>query len=156
MNLRRTALSGARWISTTAALAFAAAIFVTAWRVWLWGVTPQFMLSFEYGRVEVRTSETPSHGEWWNPQMLGHLVGPIQPCGLRWLRWDFEDGGDQYGRVVAIPMWTVAALVAAIAAPLWTLHLRARHRARVGLCKGCGYDRKGLAIDAKCPECGRT
>jgi hypothetical protein len=37
------------------------------------------------------------------------------------------------------------------AAILW----RADRRGRApGLCGGCGYDRRGLAADAKCPECG--
>ncbi|HVU64865.1 MAG TPA: hypothetical protein VHC70_12870, partial [Phycisphaerales bacterium] len=38
----------------------------------------------------------------------------------------------------------------------WRLDTLARRRARrgVNLCPKCGYDRAGIAGDAKCPECG--
>ncbi len=36
------------------------------------------------------------------------------------------------------------------------LHRRTRawRRSRAGLCLDCGYDRRGLAADSRCPECG--
>ena len=33
--------------------------------------------------------------------------------------------------------------------------LRSWRRARSGQCGYCGYDRRGLALEAACPECGR-
>jgi hypothetical protein len=147
--------SWTRWTFTVAFLMVSAGIIITAWRVWLWGVTPQLMLSFQYGRVEIRTSKHPSKGEFWNPQMLGHLVGHIQPSGLEQLRWGFEDTRDQYGRVVAIPLWIVAIFFASCSVSLWVLDVRRTSRARVGLCPSCSYDCGGLAFDAACPECGK-
>jgi hypothetical protein len=32
--------------------------------------------------------------------------------------------------------------------------IRKWRRRRAGLCVGCGYDRRGAAADAPCPECG--
>jgi predicted Zn-ribbon and HTH transcriptional regulator len=29
-----------------------------------------------------------------------------------------------------------------------------RRRFKLGSCSTCGYDRRGLPADAKCPECG--
>jgi hypothetical protein len=43
------------------------------------------------------------------------------------------------------------ALTLIPAAILWYADHRRR---RPGLCGSCGYDRAGLAADAKCPECG--
>jgi hypothetical protein len=31
---------------------------------------------------------------------------------------------------------------------------RRRLRSRKGLCPACGYDRRGLQVEAACPECG--
>jgi rubrerythrin len=43
------------------------------------------------------------------------------------------------------------------AVALWIEDARRRRAARAiaaGLCKKCGYDRRGLPADATCPECG--
>jgi hypothetical protein len=40
-----------------------------------------------------------------------------------------------------------------VALYLWWPALLALFRRRRGLCGSCGYDRRGLAADAKCPEC---
>jgi rubrerythrin len=36
----------------------------------------------------------------------------------------------------------------------WRIENIVRRRMRRDLCPRCGYDRRGLAADAKCPECG--
>ena len=52
------------------------------------------------------------------------------------------------------------AMTAAFAGTLLTslvlalISRRRKRRAERGECPGCGYDRRGLAVDAKCPECG--
>jgi hypothetical protein len=56
-----------------------------------------------------------------------------------------------YGWEVGVSMMYPAALTLAPAALLWYAD---RRRFGPGLCKSCGYDRAGLAADAKCPECG--
>jgi len=86
-----------------------------------------------------------------------------------WFAW--EAGGRQYtvsvlkdGKfkplvlttrpMVRIPMWLPALLFAVPAGLLWRTDIRAARRSRSGSCPDCGYDRRGLATDAKCPECG--
>jgi hypothetical protein len=49
--------------------------------------------------------------------------------------------------------WALAVVVAALDALAVGLFLRARRRRAHGCC-ACGYDRRGLPTDAKCPECG--
>ena len=47
-----------------------------------------------------------------------------------------------------------ALLTTLAASLLWRWDFVVRRRERVGLCKKCGYDRRGLAAGAACPECG--
>ena len=64
---------------------------------------------------------------WWRPRFLG----------------------DQ----LYIPFWLIALL---LAAPPALIEYRRITRRPTGSCTSCGYDRTGLASDAKCPECGGT
>jgi hypothetical protein len=58
------------------------------------------------------------------------------------------------------PIWPGLALntlfYAGLAWGLWQvpLDIRRRRRRRMNRCVKCGYDRAGIAADAKCPECG--
>ena len=47
-----------------------------------------------------------------------------------------------------------ALLTTLVASILWRWDLRARHRERAGHCLKCAYNRRGLAENAPCPECG--
>jgi predicted RNA-binding Zn-ribbon protein involved in translation (DUF1610 family) len=58
-------------------------------------------------------------------------------------------------RVVSIPIGGAAACSLMLTMAAWRLDTLARRRAKLNLCPTCGYDRAGLARDAKCPECGR-
>jgi hypothetical protein len=55
------------------------------------------------------------------------------------------------GLSVVVPLWIPAILLGAWAGLLWRAHLSSGDRWR---CAWCGYDRRGLAADAACPECG--
>jgi hypothetical protein len=50
--------------------------------------------------------------------------------------------------------WIPLFVFGAPAAFWWGRDLRAWRRVRAGRCRGCGYDRRGLAEKAVCPECG--
>ena len=53
-----------------------------------------------------------------------------------------------------IPLWPVPAVSLLVTAFTWRLDTLARRRARLNLCPKCDYDRAGLGVDVKCPECG--
>ena len=72
--------------------------------------------------------------DWWKP------------------RWD----SDGWWTRVLIPIWLPAVVMCSAAMTAWRLDTVARRRARVGHCTKCGYDRAGIAGDAKCPECGAS
>src|SRR5882724_4472477 len=56
---------------------------------------------------------------------------------------------------ITIPLYLPLALTLAPAAFLWWHEIRRRCLVGVGVCKGCGYDRRGLAtLQTLCPECG--
>jgi hypothetical protein len=55
--------------------------------------------------------------------------------------------------IVRVPAWTV--LVLAVVATLALLRLdRPERWRRAGRCFACGYDRRGIAPESPCPECG--
>jgi hypothetical protein len=58
-------------------------------------------------------------------------------------------------KYVIVPVWLLPAVFVAPSGVLAILSVRERRRRRVGLCKRCGYDRRGLG-EAVCPECGRS
>jgi Zn finger protein HypA/HybF involved in hydrogenase expression len=71
------------------------------------------------------------------------------------------DVGDQVidlgnGEMIGVPLWALLPVVMLPAAILWGADVRLVRRRRRGLCPSCGYDRRGLAPDANCPECGNV
>lgn len=72
----------------------------------------------------------------------------------RYWRWGF-DWSRSLGLIhVQVPLWAPFLLAATPAFFLWRGDVRTARRRRAGRCLSCGYDRRGLAPDAKCPECG--
>ncbi|MGE3109561.1 MAG: hypothetical protein AB7G11_11215 [Phycisphaerales bacterium] len=68
--------------------------------------------------------------------------------------WYTTTGAGETSRVVSIPLWLVAVVVAIPAGVSSLAALRAARRRRRGRCIRCGYDRRGLIDQAPCPECG--
>jgi hypothetical protein len=58
--------------------------------------------------------------------------------------------GTSYYLPLLIPM-LATALPAGL---MWRAAIIRRRKSRTGLCPACGYDRRGLAVGVKCPECG--
>jgi len=79
------------------------------------------------------------------------VISAVQGRGGSWIpRWDYLSG--YWG--ISIPLWMPFLLFAIPTALLWRRDQIATKRARIGRCPCCGYDRRGLAADSPCPECG--
>jgi hypothetical protein len=124
-------------------------------------------------------SETDNWGGVWAYSVPGtdHEMRTLE-CGRPFLSlqaWSFDhnDGkGEQWFYLLRLgdkqrglrlpwfPLWPGFALntlfYAGLAWGLWQvpLAIRRRRRRRMNRCVKCGYDRAGIAADAKCPECG--
>ena len=73
--------------------------------------------------------------------------------GINWRFYREHNGGFTH---TFIPLWLPALLAAVVAIGAWRLDILARRRARITHCPKCGYDRAGIAGEAKCPECGAS
>jgi hypothetical protein len=79
----------------------------------------------------------------------------------RWNEWRLGDfgwyetaGGGSVSRVFSLPLWMALAV---LGTPCWlgiARAVRAGRRRRRGRCAACGYDRRGIAVESACPECG--
>lgn len=68
--------------------------------------------------------------------------------------WWFGGGLASSRNWIAVPLWFPLLIVLGVGGWAWRQEILANRRARVGLCKTCGYDRTGLALGSVCPECG--
>jgi hypothetical protein len=55
---------------------------------------------------------------------------------------------------IGVPVWMFFLAAGVPTALAWRSVLRLRRRIAAGVCARCGYDRRGLAGSARCPECG--
>jgi hypothetical protein len=85
--------------------------------------------------------ESPYRSPGWHAERSGI------PMYLWWTDWD-----DAY--YLNVPLWVLVAASALAVGVAWRFDILARRRARLNLCPKCNYDRAGLAVGAKCPECG--
>jgi hypothetical protein len=87
----------------------------------------------------------PQSGHWfWGLSRESGLVGSQWGAGTLWSR-------DPSGSSVGVSLMYPFLLTVVPAALLWYAN---RSRIGPGICVRCGYDRRGLPAEAKCPECG--
>jgi hypothetical protein len=83
----------------------------------------------------------------------------LTPSPARWYwwgKWDVTLPPDHaWSDTIALPLWP-AAFAMLLVVLVWHFNPRAAYRRRRDRCVHCGYDRRGLAAEAPCPECGRV
>lgn len=113
---------------------------------------PAWSVSVSGGRLGLLRGMTPMTWQWpweWSlvpalntPQWLPSFCNDY-PWYIDWIpftpRWS-----------VAVPLWPTPVAFGALA---WYAGRRIK-RLRKGACTKCGYDTRGLAAGACCPECG--
>jgi hypothetical protein len=80
-----------------------------------------------------------------------------------WPEWHFRRAGEGISWLseppsfhsIEIPLWIVLVLMSLPTCLAWWGWARARWRARIGKCRGCGYDLAGISTGV-CPECGKA
>src|SRR4051812_28961393 len=155
----------AKWACTLAAISLVSITVLTQWWDIYWNSpirgTEQWQVELAGGRFWV------VHILSWKPIAQGWRVLPSQeswhwgwtdppdmPPNAHWrcgfLYWKLPGVLNHFEMTLLYPL-----LVAVVAAGmLWRTDLRANQRERQGVCRSCGYDCRGLAADAACPECG--
>jgi hypothetical protein len=124
------------------------------------------------GRVNIHRASVPAFGVWYEntvsymPEWYARLPGDIPLVGS--LRLDLALG--QSGRawlplvtswdpgqwLVSVPLWCLAAPLAAAALLAERGYRQRLNLKRTGACLSCGYNREGLAATRPCPECGKA
>jgi hypothetical protein len=87
---------------------------------------------------------------------IAHYVGFDPDVNVWGLEWSYASKPDHGSLAIAIPHVLISALLAGSAFWLWFPPHRRAKRLANNQCLRCGYDRKGLAPAAACPECGET
>jgi hypothetical protein len=163
---RRRLRKWAKWTCTLAAgAAVALAVFSRFARCWdsfytrggndLWtvvlGAGQLVVQRTDVGLYGMGQPSTGWHMEWapeWRWGYSGEVL-PYDPS------WDWHGGilliGTTGERAFGLSILYPVLLASIPAALLW---YRDRRRFGPGMCTNCGYNRHGLAPDAKCPECG--
>lgn len=104
-----------------------------------------------WGVLKLAAYPPPGSGGQWRP--MGVLDRNQE---TKWF-WGFEcyetPAARGPGTILVIPLWLPLVLAGGASVLLWREE-RARRRVAATACASCGYDRRGLATGAPCPECG--
>lgn len=133
------------------------ALLVGSWLVSGWTSLVNVTSGFNRYKVDEGALFITFRDPYWGPlgQSSGLLKGggsTRRPFGLRFRYWFVEARG-LYG-MYQIPLWPLPVATALAAGLAWRLDILARRREQAQVCQKCRYDRTGLPLEAKCPECG--
>jgi hypothetical protein len=119
----------------------------------LW--TPHVLITAGRIRVVRNLATAP-----WPAGSTGNAPMQMPMGAWGWLceRWDTFVHVNESGfiEMTDIRIWKPAVASAIPLVFAWWPDLRRFRRRHLGLCPSCGYDRRGLAADANCPECGKV
>jgi hypothetical protein len=159
MRWRAKAKSAARWGTTAAAVAIAGAWVGSGWYVLFMRQQRIDAPTKCYRGIDLMGGRAHLYEWWWarrGSSRCEFRAGAERIWGGPFWKWSFhhQAGGDSVD--LYIPLWAPFLLAAVSACFLWRGEIIAKRRRRVGVCRGCGYDRRGLVggADAACPECG--
>jgi hypothetical protein len=152
---RRRAGDIARWSFTLLAGAIAASWIASAWMYAAWRGQGTDSIAFVLkGRAEFYIA--PAHatpGPTLGPPHAGLSAGRADRLWMWDQSWQwlprFRMGN--FGMHAVVPLWAPFLGFTMPAGLLW----RARAGRARSDCRGCGYDLRGLAEGAVCPECGK-
>src|SRR2546421_12907398 len=160
MRWRRIGRAGAKWACSALAVLVAAAIVASTWgtlETTLFGPAPpgdiyppvRLMADIKPGTLYVMMYSPPSTDY---PGREGLTVWRHRASRA----WSLAPSISRRNQLtlVTVPLWIPLCALAAPAGLLWYPDARAARRRRTGVCRSCGYDRRGLGAEATCPECG--
>lgn len=82
---------------------------------------------------------------------VGWDRGENQTPGFDWKGFSAKPAN---GWIEFVPLWQPGSWALVLTMCAWYLDYSARRPARVGMCRKCGYDLRGLGVGSVCPECG--
>ncbi len=115
------------------------------------GIAPEIVDVFpELQSIFVESAGFPMLCVFWRVDHITHM--PNRTWGrLRYRQYDSLPASPLWGRLAVNTAFYGAAWYPLLGVPGMVM---ARMRKRRGMCRGCGYDMRGLAV-ATCPECGK-
>ena len=131
--------------------------------VWVWsGRQPiqrsapyQILVTVVRGKIDILRF-TPNWAWLARADRLTSDKGKSFELDWSFVQWHQGGATGRFLWALSIPIWSLTGLAFAITTLAWRLDTLARRRPRLNLCPKCHYDRTGLAIGAKCPECGQS
>ena len=146
-----------KWMVTIAAAVLGASWIASRWVYVDWiGPHLQSQVSLESGAMRISQCFGQLHLNAFYDTSGFHAKQRDHNAPWLWWSWEWSNQSLAPGtgwRAFGLPLWVPALLAGCTAIPLWRTHTR-RQRKSSGVCDTCGYDRRGLATDASCPECG--
>ncbi len=78
------------------------------------------------------------------------------PVKRHWVRWFPQSRSNTAYSETFIPFWVPALVMTFPLLLVWKMQWRRTVRIETALCPSCAYDRRDLAPNAPCPECGKS
>ncbi len=141
-----------KWAATAVALFLLGAQIASGW-IDLWiGLTPECSIGLRSAALSYSYDTlAPNHGTLRTDRTTFEFFSPPE---WRLVPYFFRESSSFRIHIYLIPLWIPMAPFALWAAWLWHRDRRITRCAFANRCVTCGYDRSGLTLAAKCPECG--